>query len=194
MDQNKFYSGITDFIFMENKPEKADAIFIPGGVSCELPELAAELWKNGYAPILVPSGKYSIKLGRMKELKSGKEKYTGNYVTECEFYTDVMVQNGVPRGAILEENESEYTYQNAQFTKRLLDSRGIVVKKAILVCKTFHARRSYMYYQREFPDTEFLVVPAKKAFPEIQKDNWYLSEAGRERVMAEMERIGKQFV
>ena len=195
MEQYSIYTAISDFIFMEDLPEKADAIFIPGGYHCELPEKAAELYKQGFAPIVIPTGKYSIVRGHMKELASGADRYTGNYRTEAEFYGDVLYQNGVPRESIFEENESEYTYQNALFTKRLLDEKGIVVKKAIIVCKAFHSRRSYMYYQREFPDTQFFVVPVKgSVYPEIQKDNWYLSEAGRKRVMGEMERIGVQFV
>ena len=194
MNPSSIYTDISDFIFKEDVPEKSDAIFIPGGSYCELPELAAELYKKGLAPIVIPSGKYSITRGQMNGPASGVDKYTGNYITEAEFFADVLVKNGVPKANILEENEAEYTYQNAQFTRRLLAAQGIEVKKAILVCKAFHARRSYMYYQREFPEVTFYVVPVKTAYPEVQKDNWYLSEAGRKRVFGELERIGTQFV
>lgn len=194
MNPNSIYKDISDFIFKEDVPEKSDAIFIPGGSYCELPELAAELYKKGLAPIVIPSGKYSITRGQMNGPASGVDKYTGNYITEAEFFADVLVKNGVPQEFIFEENEAEYTCQNAQFTRRLLAAQGIEVKKAILVCKAFHARRSYMYYQREFPEVTFYVVPVKTAYPEVQKDNWYLSEAGRKRVFGELERIGTQFV
>lgn len=194
MEDRLIYDAVTDFIFMDEEPVRSDVIFIPGGVSCELPEKAAELWHSGLAPLIVPSGKYSVKTGKMRELKSGGDRYTGDYSTECDFYTDVLVQNGVPREAVIGEAESEFTYQNAVFTRRLLVSKGIKISSAIIVCKTFHARRSYMYYQREFPEARLYVVPAKKAFPDIQRENWFLSEHGRERVMGELERIGKQFV
>ena len=48
---------ITRFIFVENEPEPADAILIPGGSLAELPEEAAGLWKEKMATIVVPSGK-----------------------------------------------------------------------------------------------------------------------------------------
>ncbi|MFR3321765.1 MAG: hypothetical protein ACLTSZ_12320 [Lachnospiraceae bacterium] len=32
------------------------------------------------------------------------------------------------------------------------------MKKAILCCQAFHARRALMYYQEQFPETEILVV------------------------------------
>ena len=39
----KFYDALTDFIFTEQKPEKADAIFVPGGLYGEIAQHAAEL-------------------------------------------------------------------------------------------------------------------------------------------------------
>ena len=45
----RIVNDITDFIFLEDRLEKADAIFVPGGSYPELPERAAELWKEGYA-------------------------------------------------------------------------------------------------------------------------------------------------
>ena len=194
MKPNSIYTDISDFIFLEEVPEKSDVIFIPGGSYCELPELAAELFKQNLAPLIIPSGKYAKGRDRIKEPISGRDRYTGDYLTEADFFTDVLVQNGVPRENILEENEAEYTCQNAQFSRRLLDAQGIKIKSAIIVCKAFHARRSYMYYQREFPGVTFYVVPAKTPYPGIQKDNWYLSEIGRKRVYGELERIGTQFV
>ena len=40
----KFYDALTDFIFTEQKPEKADAIFVPGGLYGEIAQHAAELY------------------------------------------------------------------------------------------------------------------------------------------------------
>ena len=39
----KFYDALTDFIFTEQKPEKADAIFVPGGLYGEIAQRA--FWK-----------------------------------------------------------------------------------------------------------------------------------------------------
>lgn len=50
---------ITDYIFLEDKLEKADAIFIPGCDRPEHTEEAARLYKDGYAPLLLPSGGYT---------------------------------------------------------------------------------------------------------------------------------------
>jgi hypothetical protein len=40
---------ITDFIFVDDKPEKSDIIFIPGGSWPEPAEKAASIWLDGFA-------------------------------------------------------------------------------------------------------------------------------------------------
>ena len=47
----KFYDALTDFIFTEQKPEKADAIFVPGGLYGEIAQHAAELYQQGFASL-----------------------------------------------------------------------------------------------------------------------------------------------
>ena len=54
-----YLDGITSFIFQEDQPEKADIIFVPGGNYPEAAERAAQLYLEGYAPLICPSGKYS---------------------------------------------------------------------------------------------------------------------------------------
>ena len=65
------------------------------------------------------------------------------------------------------------------------------VKKAILCCKNYHARRAFMYYQRAYPETEFLVCPC--SVDEITKENWKLTQHGIDEVLAEIKRIVSQF-
>ena len=87
----KFYDALTDFIFTEQKPEKADAIFVPGGLYGEIAQHAAELYQQGFASLIVPSGKYSIVEGKFTEVQS-PEKYKGRYFeTESDFLTSHRV-------------------------------------------------------------------------------------------------------
>ena len=181
---------ITDFIFIESDVGPADVIFLPGGSDPSLPEKAAELYAEGMAPLIAVSGKYGKQLGRFKGLAYKRELYPGDYRTEAEFYLDVLTKNGVPEGAVLCEDEAEYTYQNAVFTRRMLERLGVAVSKAILVCKAFHSRRAYTYYKNEFPDITLGVTPVP-GFG-ISPENWYKTERGRARVAGELSRIGDQ--
>ena len=101
------------------------------------------------------------------------------------------MEEGVPAEAILKEREATYTYQNAINTRKLLDERGIEVKRAILCCQAYHARRSKLYYQVMFPETEIFVCPT--VTKGVTRENWYRSERGRELVLGEIERCGSQF-
>jgi uncharacterized SAM-binding protein YcdF (DUF218 family) len=182
---------IGNFIFVEDKVEKSDAIMVVGGSHPELGEKAAELWKQQYAPVILISGGVSIKTGKFPGPKSKAEIYNKPYETEYDFFTDVLLKNGVPSTAIFGENRSSYTKENALFARKVAEENKLYIHKAILICKAFHARRSLMFYQMAFPDAIFLVssVPGFG----ITKDNWYKSDYGIQRVMGELSRCGNQF-
>lgn len=189
--KQRMIDDITNFIFLEDELEKADVILIPGGSYPELPERAAQLWREGYAPYVVPSGRYSITLGKFAGVKSKPEQYAKPYTTECGFYTDVLLAGGVDQGSILREEEAQFTAQNARFTKKLLDAEGIRPQKAILCCKGYHSRRCLMYYQFCFPDTDFLIAPV---CVNVTRENWYRTDLGLEKVLGELTRLGTQFM
>lgn len=182
---------ITNFIFIAEEPQPSDLIFIPGNSSPEPMERAAALWRQGFAPVLCPSGRYSITKGRFDGPRGARDRYPGPYRTECEFLTDVGVKNGVPVEQILKEDRATYTMQNATFSRRLVDLQGLKIGRAILCCKSYHARRAYMYYQYAFPETELLVVPVDVM--NINRANWFRTRRGIELVLGEVSRCGHQF-
>ena len=59
-----FIDEYTKFIFLEDEPEPADIIFLPGSDEGALAVHAAELWKAGCAPVVLPSGKYAQLTGK----------------------------------------------------------------------------------------------------------------------------------
>ena len=178
----KFLEELTNFIFLEDEPQKADVIFLPGSEEGVLAKTAARLYLEGYAPLIVPSGKYA--------------KWTGHsmvdqFETESDHFAYLLMEEGVPEEAILKEREATYTYQNAINTRKLLDERGIKVKKALLCCQAYHARRSKLYYQILFPETEILVIPT--ITKGITRDNWFKNREMSDIVLGEIERCGSQF-
>ena len=65
------------------------------------------------------------------------------------------------------------------------------IKKAIICCKSFHARRCLSYYEIAYPDTEIFICPCD--IDGISKGTWHKSSEGIETVLGEMERLGAQF-
>lgn len=100
---------------------------------------AAQLWKEGYAPLVLPSGKYSKLTGYF----TGH----GDHETEWDYFHEILLKEGVADHAILQEKQATYTYENAIFSRKLTDKLGLDIKKAILVCQAYHARRASLYYQ-----------------------------------------------
>ncbi|MCD7882331.1 MAG: YdcF family protein [Lachnospiraceae bacterium] len=207
-----FYDAITDFIFVENQPEKSDMIFIPGSFRPELALRAAQLYHAGYAPFILPSGKHSILSERTGQAGvdsaegSSAENFSGaenravaeNRVgaaracmTESDYLCDIMKSSGVPEQALLREPQATFTWENAIYSRQITDAAGLYIRKAILCCKAFHARRCLMYYQQQFPETRFLVCPV--IVDGISRDQWYRTKKGIDTVLGEVERCGGQF-
>lgn len=106
-------------------------------------------------------------------------------------FSDVLIKNGVPAEAIIGEDKSGHTRDNAFLPWRVVDEKGILIKTAPIVCKAFHARRCLMFYQMAFPDAGIKVCPIPCY--NITRDNRYKAEQGINRVLGELTRCGNQF-
>lgn len=181
------FDCITDFIFVENQPAVADIILIPGGLRQQLMDKAAELYNQGLAPYILPSGGAGPKL--TKEIEAG----TAHWKSEWEYLLSIALQKGVPEKAVLKEDRALNTLENAKMSLLVVQQHNIEVKKAILVCKAHHARRALLTYQAAFSSTiEYIVCPIIDD-RDVRKDNWFLDHVKIELVMGEVERIGKYF-
>lgn len=188
---DKFLNQITEFIFVEDKPKKSDVIFIPGSGFPQLAEEAAKLYHQGLVPYILPSGRYSVLNGKFAGVQEKKELYDGEYETEWEFLKEVLKKNHVSEEHILREDKATYTYENAIYSRKVTDCLGMEIKKAILCCKPYHARRSLLYYQLLYPETQFFVRPIQDS--DVKRENWYLTEKGIRLVFGEVQKIGEQF-
>lgn len=188
-EYERFLEQISDFIFVKNEPEEADVIFVPGNGFPQMSIQAAGLWKQGLAPWILPSGKYSIGKQGFVGVQAMQERYQGDYQTEWEFMKDVLCKEGVPEEVILKEDHATYTYQNAIYSRKVTDAAGIRVKKGIICCKAQHARRCKLYYQYLYPSAELLICPSEVG---ISRENWFDTAKGRKEVLQEVEKCGEQ--
>lgn len=191
----RILEDITRFVFVDDPPEPADIILLPGGSHPEQAECAAALYGQGLAPLIMPSGRYSVKHGRFTGVKTRPEVYSLPYATECAFMRDVLRRGGVPPEAILDEDRAMSTQGNADCSRALCDALGLRIRRAILCCKNYHARRCLMFYQLAFPDTEFIVhaAPYHVDGVYLTAENWHTRAVFVERVMGELRRYGDQF-
>lgn len=189
----KFLRDITEFIFLEDLPEKADLIIVPGNTWPQPARRAAALYHEGMAPYIVVSGRYSKGQQTFAGAACEGDRYKGAYMTEADFLTDVLIREGVPETAVLQERKAEFTLENARYIRRLLEEKKMTVKKALICCQAFHARRCRMYFEYVFQDTdvEFLMCPA--VTQGISRCSWMESQKGLDTVLGELRRCGEQF-
>jgi uncharacterized SAM-binding protein YcdF (DUF218 family) len=173
------FDCISELVFVETEISAADIILVPGGSYPKLMEKAAELYKQGLAPYILPSGHFNPKIP--------------DYSSEWEFLKSIGIKLGVPEDKILKEDLASHTFENAEFSWKVIKENKLQVKKVILVCKAYHSRRALLTYQTIFPkEIEFFVscVPDRR---EISKNNWFLDEEKIKTVMGEVVKIGKYF-
>ena len=182
---------ITDFIFMEDAPQKCDLILIPGSAISAPAEGAAELYRQGFARYVMPSGKFFHLLDRFPAGEIDNPRYYGEYQTEFDYMKHILMANGVPESAILREDRATNTVQNGMFSAEAAAAAGLTVKKAVICCKGFHARRAYLSYACFFRDTELFVSPVQ--MPSLSRDDWFLSDEGYQTVLGEIAKCGSYF-
>ena len=109
---------------------------------------AARLFNAGKAPLIVLSGGATQPGAR----------------PEAQLMRDHLVNMGVPEKAILTEEGSRNTYENAQFSKVVLDKRD--AEQILLVTSAFHMRRA----ERLFNGRQLTVIPAPTDYQRLIVD------------------------
>ena len=177
-----YIEAVSAFLYAEDAPSVCDAIFIPGSAWPEHVLKAAEMYRVGYAPVVVPSGRYAI----------GTEEFAGpkEFATEWAWMRSLLLEQGIPEKAILREDRATYTWENAQLSRKVCDAARLTIRKGMLCCRPHHARRALLYYQAAFPDTEWIVCPAD--VPGLNREDWYLTREGRDTILGEVRRLGSQ--
>ncbi|MEP7343297.1 MAG: YdcF family protein [Acidobacteriota bacterium] len=136
---------IWDYHHLNHKLEKAGLILALGSNDLRVAGHAADLYLQGWAPLLMFSGNVGA-LTRGKFAKS-----------EAETFAEIAVEKGVPRKAILIEPESTNTGENIANSRRMLADRGFDPETIILVQKPYMERRAYATFMNFWPGKRLIV-------------------------------------
>ena len=88
----RYVQEITDFLFVRHPPRRVDIAFLPGCAYAEIPLHGARMYHAGYAPLLLPSGRFSVTVGRFLGPASHAQAYPGPYESEWAFFRDVLLR------------------------------------------------------------------------------------------------------
>lgn len=111
----------------------ADILVVPGGDGEPRAQLAAQLWHQGRAPLILLTGD-----------------------GDCYANKLTLLLAGVPEQAIRVECLSGSTWQNALYSAPVL--RALAVRNAIIVTNWFHARRALLSFRTACPQMHFNVA------------------------------------
>jgi uncharacterized SAM-binding protein YcdF (DUF218 family) len=157
---------VWNYHHMNTALQKSDCIFVLGSHDPRVAERAAEVYLQGWAPLLIFSGG----LGRLT-----KDLWTE---TEAERFAKIAQEKGVPENHILIENRSTNTGENVLFTRRLLEQQGLDPQSFILVQKPYMERRTYATFQKQWPGKTVCVTS-----PQISFEDYPTPEAPLEMVI-----------
>jgi uncharacterized SAM-binding protein YcdF (DUF218 family) len=156
MDQQTYALADTlwNYHLMKHQIDAADAILVLCSHDERVAERAAQLFHEGWAPLVIFSG------GRGAITKTLWSE------PEAERFARIAVGLNVPRERILIEAQSTNTGENVVFTKRLLAERGLDLQKFILVQKPYMERRAFATFRKLWPEKDLIVTSPQVSFRE----------------------------
>ncbi len=135
-----------DYMHVDMAPAKSDVIVGFGCYDELIPLRAAELYKAGYAPLVVFSG--------------GLGRNTAGlwHTSEAERFAALAREAGVPENAILLETHSANAAENYLFTKALLAEENIPAVHVLAVHKPYMERRVFAAVPIYWPEADFIIT------------------------------------
>jgi uncharacterized SAM-binding protein YcdF (DUF218 family) len=155
-----------DYHHLYHSLQRSDCILVLGSHDLRVAERGAELYLQGWAPIILFSGG----LGNVTR-DIWKE-------TEADQFAAIARDMGVPAEAIFIENQSTNTGENILFTRELLAEHNLYPQAFLLVQKPYMERRSYATFKKHWPDRELTVTS-----PQISFEDYPTPEIPLERVI-----------
>ncbi|KGP74578.1 YdcF family protein [Pontibacillus yanchengensis] len=117
-----------EHLVIEGNPQKSEAIIVLSGNDGRL-EHAVKLYQKGYG-----------------------EKIILTNATEPTTTIEEAIKLGIPEEVILEENKATSTYENALFSKDIMEKRDIT--SAVVVTSDYHTLRSRYTFETIFSSTD----------------------------------------
>jgi uncharacterized SAM-binding protein YcdF (DUF218 family) len=158
---------------MNHRLVKADAILVLCSHDKLVAERGAQLFLEGWAPLLILSGG----LGAITKTIWSEP--------EADQFARIALEMGVPEGKILVENRSTNTGENVLFTKQLLVEKGLSPQSFILVQKPYMERRSYATFRQMWPEKDIVVTSPQVTFDDYL-EHYSNEELSREDVISIM--------
>jgi len=172
--RQELLDSLYDYLSEEDGIEKSDLIFVFGSKATFRTEKAISLYKKGYAPKILISGK-----GPFYE----KDK---EIAPEAEMLGKFAIEHGVAEKDLILEKESISVPDNVKRSLNLLEKEGVPHKSIILVNSPFSQRRGWGHFNKMSKvGTKLLRANVDKVSDKFSREGWYKNEIGVKIVIKE---------
>jgi uncharacterized SAM-binding protein YcdF (DUF218 family) len=137
---------------MNHELAPSDAILVLCSHDESVAERGAQLFFEGFAPLLIFSGGRGAITSRLWD------------EPEAERFARIAISLGVPADRIVIEPNSTNTGENVRFTRQLLAEKGIDPQSFIVVQKPYMERRSYATFRQYWPEKQVVVTSPQATF------------------------------
>jgi len=163
-----YYGG--RYLQHEDPLQKADAIFVLAGTRLERLFEAMDLYKEGYAPLIVLSP------GRPEAGEALLRQRGIRFPSEVELQRDALVQLGIPPAAIIATNGYvDNTAQEANLLRAMVTRHRW--KRVIIVTSKFHTRRAAFAFRRGLAGTGAEIVMRATRHDIADPARWWRNRA-----------------
>jgi uncharacterized SAM-binding protein YcdF (DUF218 family) len=175
-----YYGG--RYLHHEDPLQKSDAIFVLAGTRAERPLEAIDLFKEGYAPIVILSPGL-VEPGEVLLRQRGVR-----FPREDELQRDALIQSGLPAEAVLSTGGYvDNTAQEANLLRAIVKARGW--RRVIIVTSKYHTRRSAFAFRRGLEGIGAQVVMRASRYDSSDPARWWRYRSDLRYVLSEWQKL-----
>lgn len=168
---------IWDYHHLNQTPKKADCILVLGNYDRYLAQRAADLYKEGYAPLVIFTG--------------DRGKITRQILDrpEAEILAKEGEKLGIPKEKVSIENKSTNTRQNIEFARDLIKEKTLNINSFLVVSVPCMERRAYATFKVCWPDIDFTVTSPQISFEQDVSKNVFPHDLMINLIVGYLQRI-----
>jgi len=144
------------FLVVNQPPRRADMIIVIDGGASE--ELGIKYFHLGYAPFIL-------------------------FTRATDAIREQAIAEGVPTGRMILEDRADSTYENAAYSKTIMQKRGF--KSALVVALNYHSRRTMLNFLQVFKNTGTDFTFSAAADPGFNPTSWWTSGSNIRHILRE---------
>lgn len=168
-------NGMAQYLVYPDVKKPSDFIVLLGGeTDGQRTRKAVELYREGLAPkIIVSSGaRISWRTTESKEMVA------------------LLKQLHVPDSDIILEQKSRSTYENALYTKEIVEGQILRNKRITLVTDDWHTRRSMYVFRQVFAATDIEIHSVgSHSLEKVQLTDWWRDHESMQTILSEWARL-----